>query len=72
MMTQSRRPLMPWGVSAHIADGLSQRRMKPSLIWQSRRFLGIFTVAKRIARDALSERTIVDTAKLFDREAEDQ
>ncbi|WP_415179337.1 ANTAR domain-containing response regulator [Parasphingorhabdus sp.] len=53
------------GVSAYIVDGLSQRRMKPILDLAVRRFQAFSRLQTELkeARDALSERTIVDNAK---------
>lgn len=53
------------GVSAYIVDGLSQRRMKPILDLAVRRFQAFSRLQTELkeARDALSERTIVDKAK---------
>lgn len=53
------------GVSAYIVDGLSQRRLKPILDLAVRRFQAFSRLQSELkeARDALSERQIVDKAK---------
>ena len=53
------------GVSAYIVDGLSQRRMKPILDLAVRRFQAFSRLQSELkeARDALSDRTIIDNAK---------
>ena len=53
------------GVSAYIVDGLSQRRLKPILDLAVRRFQAFSRLQTELkeARDALSEREIVDKAK---------
>ena len=53
------------GVSAYIVDGLSPRRMKPILDLAVRRFQAFSRLQAELkeARDALSERTVIDKAK---------
>tara|TARA_R110000824_G_scaffold58709_12_gene158468 strand:- start:171 stop:935 length:765 start_codon:yes stop_codon:yes gene_type:complete len=53
------------GVSAYIVDGLSQRRLKPILDLAVRRFQAFSRLQTELkeARDALSERKVVDKAK---------
>lgn len=53
------------GVSAYIVDGLSQRRIKPILDLAVRRFKAFSRLQTELqeARDALSERNIIDKAK---------
>lgn len=53
------------GVSAYIVDGLSQRRIKPILDLAVRRFQAFSRLQTELkeARDALSERNIIDKAK---------
>lgn len=53
------------GVSAYIVDGLSQRRIKPILDLAVRRFQAFsrLQVELKEARDALSERNVIDKAK---------
>ena len=53
------------GVSAYIVDGLSQHRLKPILDLAVRRFQAFSRLQTELkeARDALSERKIVDRAK---------
>jgi response regulator NasT len=53
------------GVSAYIVDGLSQRRIKPILDLAVRRFQAFSRLQAELkeARDALSERTVIDNAK---------
>lgn len=53
------------GVSAYIVDGLSQRRIKPILDLAVRRFQAFSHLQAELkeARDALSERTVIDNAK---------
>lgn len=53
------------GVSAYIVDGLTQRRIKPILDLAVRRFQAFSRLQTELkqARDALSERNIVDKAK---------
>ncbi|AMO71787.1 ANTAR domain-containing response regulator [Sphingorhabdus sp. M41] len=53
------------GVSAYIVDGLSQRRLKPILDLAVRRFQAFSRLQTELkeARDALSEREVVDRAK---------
>lgn len=53
------------GVSAYIVDGLSQRRLKSILDLAVRRFQAFsrLQIELKEARDALSERTIIDQAK---------
>lgn len=53
------------GVSAYIVDGLSQKRIKPILDLAVRRFQAFSKLQNELqeARDALSEREIIDKAK---------
>lgn len=53
------------GVSAYIVDGLSQRRIKPILDLAVRRFQAFSRLQAELkeARDALSERNVIDKAK---------
>lgn len=53
------------GVSAYIVDGLSQKRIKPVLDLAVRRFQAFSRLQEELkeARDALSERNIIDQAK---------
>lgn len=59
------------GVSAYIVDGLSQRRLKPILDLAVRRFQAFNRLQTELqdARNALTERTVIDQAKkiLIDR-----
>lgn len=53
------------GVSAYVVDGLSQNRIKPILDLAVRRFQAFSKLQNELqeARDALSEREIIDKAK---------
>ncbi|MDZ4307156.1 ANTAR domain-containing response regulator [Allopontixanthobacter sp.] len=53
------------GVSAYIVDGLSQRRIKPILDLAVRRFQAFSRLQTELkeARDALTERNVIDQAK---------